>query len=103
MAREREEEHGDYGKHASLAGHGQVSHRDGAEVTLHHKEQANAAGLDRYFTGLTAYDTQNIKDMYVASDDGTVAGRKSIIGALRLYLDFVNLFFMLIQLFGNRR
>ncbi|MGA7712604.1 MAG: Bax inhibitor-1/YccA family protein [Rhizomicrobium sp.] len=55
------------------------------------------------FTGLTAYDTQNIKDMYVASDDGTVAGRKSIIGALRLYLDFVNLFFMLIQLFGNRR
>ncbi len=48
MAREREEEHGDYGKHASLAGHGQVSHRDGAEVTLHHKEQANAAGFDGF-------------------------------------------------------
>jgi len=55
------------------------------------------------FTGLTAYDTQKIKEYYVASDDGTVAGKKSIMGALRLYLDFINLFFMLIQLFGNRR
>ncbi|HVV65651.1 MAG TPA: Bax inhibitor-1/YccA family protein [Rhizomicrobium sp.] len=55
------------------------------------------------FTGLTAYDTQNIKEMYVAGDDGTVAGKKAIIGALRLYLDFVNLFLMLLQLLGNRR
>jgi FtsH-binding integral membrane protein len=55
------------------------------------------------FTGLTAYDTQNIKEMYVAGDDGTVAGKKAIVGALRLYLDFVNLFLMLLQLLGNRR
>ena len=44
------------------------------------------------FTGLTAYDTQNIKEMYSAMDDGTVAGRKAVMGALRLYLDFINLF-----------
>ena len=55
------------------------------------------------FTGLTAYDTQKIKNYYVAQDDGTVAGKKAIMGALNLYLDFINLFFMLIQLFGNRR
>ncbi len=54
------------------------------------------------FSGLTAYDTQQIKEMYYAGDDGTVMGRKSIIGALRLYLDFINLFMMLLQLFGNR-
>jgi hypothetical protein len=41
--------------------------------------------------------------MYVASDDGTVAGRKAIMGALKLYLDFVNLFLMLLRLLGNRR
>jgi hypothetical protein len=55
------------------------------------------------FTGLTAYDTQWIKESYVANDDGTVAGRKAIFGALRLYLDFLNLFLMLMQLLGNRR
>ena len=55
------------------------------------------------FTGLTAYDTQSIKEMYVANDDGSVAGKKAIMGALRLYLDFVNLFLMLLRLFGNRR
>jgi FtsH-binding integral membrane protein len=55
------------------------------------------------FTGLTAYDTQAIKESYVASDDGTMAGRKAIFGALRLYLDFLNLFLMLLQLMGNRR
>ena len=55
------------------------------------------------FTGLTAYDTQNIKEMYCPMDDGTVAGRKAIIGALRLYLDFINLFLMLLRLFGDRR
>ncbi|HWA30513.1 MAG TPA: Bax inhibitor-1/YccA family protein [Rhizomicrobium sp.] len=55
------------------------------------------------FTGLTAYDTQSIKDSYVSSDDGTVAGRKAIFGALRLYLDFINLFLMLLRLMGNRR
>jgi FtsH-binding integral membrane protein len=54
------------------------------------------------FAGLTAYDTQQIKEMYYANDDGTVAGRKAVMGALRLYLDFINLFLMLLQLFGNR-
>ena len=55
------------------------------------------------FTGLTAYDTQQIKEMYVAYDDGEVAGKKAIMGALRLYLDFINLFMMLMQLLGTRR
>jgi FtsH-binding integral membrane protein len=54
------------------------------------------------FAGLTAYDTQQIKEMYDVNDDGTVSGRKAIMGALRLYLDFINLFMMLLQLFGNR-
>ena len=55
------------------------------------------------FAGLTAWDTQKIKEMYSASDDGTVAGRKAVMGALRLYLDFINLFMLLLQLFGDRR
>ena len=54
------------------------------------------------FAGLTAYDTQQIKEMYYVGDDGTVRGRKAIMGALRLYLDFINLFMMLLSLFGNR-
>lgn len=54
------------------------------------------------FAGLTAYDTQQIKEMYLASDDNTVMGQKAIMGALRLYLDFINLFTMLLSLFGNR-
>ena len=55
------------------------------------------------FTGLTAYDTQKIKEIYYVGDDGTVAGRKAIMGALPLYLDFINLFLMLLRLFGDRR
>jgi uncharacterized protein len=55
------------------------------------------------FTGLTAYDTQKIKDMYSAMDDGTIAGRKAVMGALSLYLDFINLFLMMLRLFGDRR
>ena len=54
-------------------------------------------------TGLTAYDAQKIKEMYSAMDDGTVAGRKAIMGALSLYLDFINLFLMLLRLAGDRR
>jgi FtsH-binding integral membrane protein len=54
------------------------------------------------FAGLTAYDTQQIKEMYYAGDDATTAGRKSVMGALRLYLDFLNMFMMLLHLFGNR-
>jgi uncharacterized protein len=55
------------------------------------------------FVGLTAYDTQSIKEMYSPMDDGTIAGRKAVMGALRLYLDFINLFLMLLRIFGDRR
>jgi len=54
------------------------------------------------FAGLTAYDTQRIKSMYSAGDDASVAGRKSIFGALMLYLDFINMFLFLVRLIGNR-
>ena len=55
------------------------------------------------FAGLTAWDTQKIKEMYSPMDDGTVAGRKAVMGALSLYLDFINLFLMMLRLFGDRR
>ena len=55
------------------------------------------------FAGLTAYDTQRIKAMYDWNDDATSAGRKAVIGALSLYLNFINLFMMLLRLAGNRR
>lgn len=54
------------------------------------------------FAGLTAYDTQRIKEMYFEGDDSVVSGKKAIMGALTLYLDFINMFMMLLQLFGNR-
>lgn len=54
------------------------------------------------FAGLTAYDTQSIKEMYFEGDSTAVVSRKAIMGALRLYLDFINLFLMLLSLFGNR-
>jgi FtsH-binding integral membrane protein len=55
------------------------------------------------FAGLTAWDTQKIKEMYSANDDGTVSGRKSVMGALTLYLDFINLFLFLLRFMGDRR
>jgi FtsH-binding integral membrane protein len=55
------------------------------------------------FTGLTAYDTQRIKEMYYVGDDGTLVGKKALMGALSLYLDFINLFLMLLRLMGDRR
>ena len=55
------------------------------------------------FAGLTAWDTQKIKEMYDVNDDGTVSGRKAVMGALSLYLDFINLFLMLLRLVGDRR
>jgi FtsH-binding integral membrane protein len=55
------------------------------------------------FTGLTAYDTQRIKWSYVESDGRDVAVKKSIMGALNLYLDFINLLQFMMMLFGNRR
>jgi hypothetical protein len=55
------------------------------------------------FTGLTAYDTQRIKEMYYELDAADVATRKAIMGALSLYLNFINLFVMLLHLFGATR
>jgi FtsH-binding integral membrane protein len=56
------------------------------------------------FTGLTAYDTQKIRNANIIGNEGTPEDTKeSIIGALTLYLDFVNLFLELLRLFGKRR
>ena len=55
------------------------------------------------FTGLTAWDTQRIKEMYWEGDGSVVAGKKAIMGALALYLDFINLFMMMMQFMGQRR
>ena len=55
------------------------------------------------FVGLTAYDTQKIKNMYASSDTGELMSKKALMGALTLYLDFINLFIMLLRLFGQRR
>jgi FtsH-binding integral membrane protein len=55
------------------------------------------------FAGLTAYDTQRIKELYFEADNSDVAGRKAIMGALTLYLDFINLFMFLLQFMGNRK
>lgn len=55
------------------------------------------------FTGLTAYDTQRIKEIYLESDDHETAGKKALMGALSLYLNFINLFMLLMQFFGDRR
>jgi hypothetical protein len=54
------------------------------------------------FAGLTAYDTQQIKLMYYEADSGEVATKKSIMGALKLYLDFLNMFVFLMHILGNR-
>ncbi len=57
------------------------------------------------FTGLTAYDTQKIKRMgeELIGADGERIGKVAILGALALYLDFINLFLMLLRFFGQRR
>jgi FtsH-binding integral membrane protein len=55
------------------------------------------------FVGLTAYDTQRISKIYIEGEAATAAGTKSILGALALYLDFLNLFLMLLRLMGARR
>ncbi len=55
------------------------------------------------FAGLTAYDTQRIKDTYyMVAGDATMAAKSAIMGALSLYLDFINMFISLLNLFGNR-
>ena len=54
------------------------------------------------FAGLTAWDTQKIKLMYMAGDSQAEMQKKSIFGALMLYLDFINMFMFILHLFGNR-
>jgi FtsH-binding integral membrane protein len=54
------------------------------------------------FTGLTAWDAQRLKHMAVALPDGRV-GTYAVVGALSLYLDFINLFFFILRLMGGRR
>jgi FtsH-binding integral membrane protein len=55
------------------------------------------------FAGLTAYDTQKIKNSYSELHDHETSGKLAVMGALTLYLDFINLMMMLLHLFGNRR
>jgi FtsH-binding integral membrane protein len=56
------------------------------------------------FVGLTAYDTQKVKEMNVIGNEGTDDDRKeAIMGALTLYLDFINLFLFMLRFFGNRK
>ncbi len=54
------------------------------------------------FAGLTAYDTQRIKAIYAAGDHSETHEKKAIMGALTLYLDFINMFIFMLQFFGNR-
>ena len=62
----------------------------------------SAAGV-LIFVGLTAYDTQKIKSIYSEADGSATMTKKVIMGALTLYLDFINLFLMMLRLFGERR
>lgn len=55
------------------------------------------------FIGLTAYDTQKIKQSYYHSSDSEMIAKMAIMGALNLYIDFINLFIMMLRLFGDRR
>jgi uncharacterized protein len=55
------------------------------------------------FAGMTAWDTQRIKEMYDPQEDGTATGRKAVMGALQLYLDFINLFMFMLRFLGDRR
>ena len=55
------------------------------------------------FAGLTAYDTQKIKQMYYTDGGDVGLGKAAIMGALSLYLDFINMFMYLLRLFGDRR
>ena len=77
------------------------SHWSGPRLWLGFQPDLSPALL--VFVGLTAYDTQKIKNMYSSSDTGELMGKKAAMGALTLYLDFINLFIMLLRLFGQRR
>ncbi len=55
------------------------------------------------FVGLTAYDTQRIRNMYTDGDANEIITKKAVAGALSLYLDFINMFIYLLRFFGDRR
>ena len=55
------------------------------------------------FTGLTAFDTQRIRQIYSEYDSSEIITKKAVAGALSLYLDFINMFIYLLQFFGDRR
>jgi FtsH-binding integral membrane protein len=55
------------------------------------------------FAGLTAYDVQKIKMFYNPSDPAEISGKKAILGALSLYMDFINMFLALVRILGRRR
>lgn len=55
------------------------------------------------FTGLTAYDTQMIKELYSTAHTKEAQGKMAVMGALSLYIDFINIFLSLLRLFGDRR
>ena len=55
------------------------------------------------FAGLTAYDVQNIKQMYAETDGEELASKLSVFGALTLYLDFINMFLAILRFFGHNR
>ena len=55
------------------------------------------------FSGLTAYDSQKIRQIYSSSDDNETVIKKALTGALSLYLDFINLFLYLLRFLGDRR
>jgi FtsH-binding integral membrane protein len=56
------------------------------------------------FAGLTAYDTQKIKSIYLqVAGDGTAMAKSAVIGALHLYLDFLNMFLFMLRFMGDRR
>ena len=52
---------------------------------------------------LTAYDTQKIKNMYLVSDSGELMGKKAVMGALTLYLDFINLIYNAFKTFWSKK
>ena len=59
--------------------------------------------LSGFFTGLIAFDTQNIKESYSYSLGRETASKMAVMGALSLYLNFINLFMMLLRIFGGNR
>jgi FtsH-binding integral membrane protein len=69
---------------------------------LRPRASASAAHGFLIFAEMTALDTQRLREMYSVTGDGTITGQKAVIGALQLYLEFVNLLFFLLGFLGNR-